>query len=55
MSPIKIVNSNHQLGIHKLMQIFLLWFEENEISVYDEIKSEWKTDSEKKLNLEKKY
>ena len=48
MSFIKILNSNHQLGRANLIEIFLFWFEEDVISLYDDFKLEQKTDSEKK-------
>ena len=47
MSLITYVNSNRQLGRPKLIQIFLFWFEEYFISLYDEFKLERKTYSEK--------
>ena len=50
ISLITIVKSNFQLWRPKLIQIFLFWFEEYVISLYDEFKLESKTDYGKKKN-----
>ena len=57
ISLITNVSSNRQLGRTKLIQIFLLWFGEDVISLYNEFKLEQRPDSEKKekSNLVKKY
>ena len=56
MSLITNVSSNRQLGRTKLIQIFLLWFGEDVISLYNSFKLEQRPDSEKKekSNLVKK-
>ena len=48
MSLITSVSSNFQLGILKLIQIFLFWFEEDVIYLYNGFKIERISDSEKK-------
>ena len=48
MSLITSVSSNCQLGRPKLIQIFIFWFEEYAISLYNEIRLEQISDSEKK-------
>ena len=55
MSLITTVNSNHQLGRPKLIKIFLFWFKEYIISLYDEFNIERKSDSEiKKIKSNQK-
>ena len=56
MSLIIILGSDSQLGRPKLIKIFIFWFEEDDISLYNEFKLEKTCDSEKKekSNLEKK-
>ena len=48
MSLITSVGSNRKLGRPKLIQIFIFWFEEDVISLYNEFKFERRSDSEKK-------
>ena len=57
MSLIKNVSSDCQLGRPKLIQIFLFWFEEDFISLYNEFRLERISDSEKKekSNLVKRF
>ena len=50
MSLITSVISNSQSGRPKLIQIFLFWFEEDVISLYNEFKLERRSVSEKKEN-----
>ena len=45
MSLITIVNSGHQLGIPKLIQILIFWFEEFVISLYSKFNIERISDS----------
>ena len=48
MSLISSLMSNGQLGITKLIMIFLFWFEEDIISMYNEFKLEKRSVTEKK-------
>ena len=56
MSLIIILGADSQLGRPKLVKIFIFWFEEDVIYLYNEFKLERTSDSEKKekSNLEKK-
>ena len=48
MSLIRCVMSNKKKGRSKLMLIFIFWFEEDLISLYNEYKIEAKSVSDKK-------
>ena len=52
MSLLKIVNSNHQLGKQKLVQVFSFWFEEDVHYFYNDFKLLWKKDKNIKSSEE---